>query len=374
MGRKVIVIVSFVMGLAWLPVARAAEPVIQLGRPVGTIRLGETMTIDVQLDSAGREINAAEVHLRYDPAALEVAKIAREQSIFSLWPEPPAWDASLGEVVLTGGRPNGIVSYGGTIATVYFKARRSGATVVRSDGDSSALYLNDGRGTRLSISPSSTELVIVDPLVNSIVLRSSTHPTPESWSRQPSIVVDWDAVPSSLYSYALSQDRQATPDDTPEVVVGHVAFNDLADGIYYFVIKEKSDQSLGWSAITQRRFLIDSTAPEPFALELVPPTAVNGQPLLAWQAYDASSGVLRSELSADGQRIGEVTSPYAIPSAWRGKKLSVTVFDQAGNVRTAELTFAAPTRSRLNPLILVWLGLGVLAASIGYVALRRRNV
>ncbi len=367
--RLSILVAVIVIGGLGGPAVWAATPLLHLIGPVGILRTGETVAVEVLLDSAGQEINAAEIHLQFDSKALRVEKVAREQSAFTLWPEEPRWDNESGEVTLIGGRPNGLVAVDGSVATVYFATLRSGAVSVSTQD--SRMHLNDGEGTAVALGGKEFSLHIFDPLVEVIVLRSSTHPTAEQWSKTHAVEVAWDIVPGGLYSYVFSQDSQAVPDDVPETIVGKVRYADLRDGVYYFTIKAKVSNALAWSNVVQRRFLIDGTPPQP--LELAEARPMSGIVLLTWQAVDAVSGVARSTLAVNGTDQGEVLSPLTLRPEWRGQKLTITVKDQAGNTTTGEWVFdQAQAASPGGWLWLVWLVPVLVAAIVAFFLLRKR--
>lgn len=336
------------LGLSHQAWAQAPASIRLLG-PIGTIRLGDSAALQVQVDSTGQHINAAEIHVRYNPQAVAVTRISREQSLFTLWPELPQWDEGNGDITMTGGRPGGIVSVNGAVATIYVKALRTGSAQLEVSSDSS-LFLNDGQGTRVPVSTSKIELHVSDLLIPGIVLTSTTHPTSETWSRGQEIAVHWEIKPDTFYSYQLSQDSQAVPDDVPEVTVGDVRFSDLADGIYHFTIVSKAEIG-GWSSLSQRRFLLDSTPPEHFDIVHPNQNDVAGQNIITWSAIDETSGLEKSVLSIDGRVAGEVASPLALNPKWVGKTLTITVFDQAGNTTESHWESAESQRSpRSNPL------------------------
>lgn len=367
--RTLLTTITIAIGAFFAQAAFAATPAVHVRGPIGVIRTGDVVAVDVLLDSAGREINAAEIHLTVDSRVLKVEKLAREQSLFTLWPEEPAWDNATGEITFTGGRPNGAVSADGSVGTIYFTTLLSGTTTLRSEG--STMYLNDGAGTAIALGTSELQLQVSDPLVEGIVLTSLTHPTSETWSKTHAVDVAWDAAPDALYSYVFSTDSQAVPDDTPETTVGNVRYEDLQDGVYYFTIKSKASNSIAWSNLVQRRFMIDATPPEPLALRTVSPAS--GVLLLVWQSFDTVSGVARSTLAVNGTNQGEGTSPLTLRPEWRGKKLTITVEDHAGNVTASQWLYATGTATRANiPSWLLWLASLVVLIALALLFLRKR--
>lgn len=331
----------FLPVLAWwllVQPVQAADPSVHLIGPAGQVRDGQILPVLVAIDSADRRFNAAEIYVQYPPAMLAVVAVAREQSIFSLWPEAPQWTKPAGQISMVGGQPGGLVSVGGTVATIYFRALASGPADLLVNAVTSALYLHDGHGTRQAVTASPLHFDLANDFVPGINIVSTTHPTPEYWSHGTTVHVGWVAEPNTEYSYAFATSPTTVPDDTPETTVGSVEYTNLADGVYYFTIKARAVQGL-WSAITQRRFLIDQTPPEPFTLVSMSSRDVGGAALLRWVATDRTSGIAESVLTVGQKRIGLVTSPLTLRPDWRGQRLTVTVYDGAGNSRSASWVY-----------------------------------
>ncbi len=312
----------------------AADPNLIIAPPIGLIRTGDTIAITIRVDSGGENMNAVEGALSYPADRLQFVRADLEQSILTLWTEEPAADTANGMITFTGGRPGGIVAENAALFTVYFEALESGDATLSFNTLRSALYEHDGNGTKIPISPTPATLTITDSLVEGILLRSSTHPTADSWSRGRRIDVTWSALPETMYSYNLSTDSQRVPDDAPESVVGNVVYESMPDGIYYFVIKDRPSGG-SWSAVTQRRFLLDTTLPEPFTILQPDPSTVDGAEIIAWSTTDATSGIARYDLTINGSQSVPAQSPLTLDPAWIGKTITITAVDAAGNMQSA---------------------------------------
>lgn len=366
-----------------LPTAtRAAErPAITLIGPVGLVRSGELLPIEVRIDSKGETINAVEASVRYSPAMFTVERVGREQSPLTLWPEEPTTDVQGGRVHFTGGRPGGFVAVNAVIATLYVRASVGGALAMAFDLERTAFYRNDGQGTRLAVESAPLSLVVADSLVQGITLTSPTHPSADSWSTQGTIVVQWTPKEGAVYSYSMGTDIAAVPDDVPETAVGEKRYGQLSDGVYYFFIKERPAEGV-WSAVTQRRFLVDGTPPEPFAISRLDPKSVGGAALISWMAHDATSGINAYSLAVNSKHIVDIASPLVLQPSWRGKTLTITAYDQAGNAQSVSWKYPASSPFFLSLRDRVWLFVGILASAAVLTALammilsksrRRRN-
>ena len=142
------------------------------------------------------------------------------------------------------------------------------------------------------------------------------------------------------------------PDDTPDQLAVRVTYDGLADGVYYFTLKSRATGQ-DWSEVTQRRFLLDQTPPEPFSIESVSNPALPDVRLLSWLASDATSGVEQYRLLVDGREQGIVTSPLEYKSEWIGRNITIIATDAAGNRRSSELVSTATPWSVQNIAMIV---------------------
>ena len=369
--KRFIILVLSVAMFGW-PAATFAQTTprqeIILSGPAGIVLPDQTFSVDVQLQTNGVQVNAAEIHLAYDRTALDVISISRAQSIFTLWPEEPAVNRQSGEITLTGGRPNGIIAINGLVATITFVAHQTGTANITVNTAASAVYLNNGQGTKRELVSTPLALEVIDDLGQGIRLSSTTHPTQQTWSRGGTISVQWDTRPGSAYSYLLSTSRQDVPDETPEDTNGSVTYSDQADGVYYFTIKERADNGT-WSAIYQRVFLLDQTPPQPFHIDRIPATFGHNRASLSWVAMDETSGIVASELAINGRSAGTVTNPLAIQAGWTGKIISITARDAAGNARTEKILI-----SQSQSPWLAWILLAVAALVAAGIAVSRSHL
>lgn len=202
---------------------------------------GDTIAIAVRLDTEADEcINVVDAVIEYDPALVPV-DISTGQSILPLWVEQPAIDAANNRITLAGGIPNG---YCGRIQGDPRLTNEVVKIIFQSPGlrigfgdvnptssvrfsDSSALYLNDGKGTK------------ADTLLLGAEVFSHKKPGPETVNEWSTLVLADDATPEK-FSITLQKD---------EVVFGgkyFIVFNttDKQTGIaHYEVIEEPLSQA-----------------------------------------------------------------------------------------------------------------------------------
>ncbi len=334
---------SFPLALAILmfvvaPVARAAsDRTVTFSTPVSLLRTGDLVSVDVLLTNLQPAVNAIDLTVHYPADTLAIVHVSRAQSALSLWPEVPTWNATAGTIHIVGGVPHGLYAKDARVVTLTMAALKVGSAKLTLDTQTSAVFLNDGQGSRAALPSAETTIEVASDFTPGIHVTSTSHPNQNEWSTNGTVVVDWDRTPDTQYSFAFSPDGQTVPDEAADQAPGALTYPDLADGRYAFTIKSRAKDGT-WSAVTQRWFLIDRTAPEPFSIQQLPPSSVGGQAVIAWSATDAMSGAT-SSLRVGSRLVGTVTSPLKLDPTWAGKTLVMTLTDLAGNTRTASWVY-----------------------------------
>lgn len=236
---------------------------------------------------------------------------------------------------MAGGRPGGLYAANARIATIYAIVKQVGEVSLRLD-PGSAMYLHDGRGTAVPLTRAEGSLMVASDLLLGIPINSSSHPTPESWNREGRIEFFWGSEAGKEYSYRLSTDPKEVPDDRPDSGNGVLTFLNVADGIWYFTIKERTVGQREWSPVTQRRFLLDKTPPEPFQLNHPAPNRIGGQSVITWVAIDRTSDIAEERLVVDGRVRQAVNSPVHVEESIIGHRIQIHATDAAGNVRLSQ--------------------------------------
>lgn len=348
--------------------AVAVDRSVTLMAPVGTVKVGDLVSIDVVLTNLNQAINAVDLTINYPTTALSMVAISRSQSALTLWPEPPSWDAATGTIRVIGGLPNGLYAKDARIVTLIMMAKQTGTAQLTLDAATSGVHLNDGRGTRAALPDSNVSLTVVSDLTPGIAVSSPTHPTPGTWYRASTVVVNWPTTPGAEYSYAWSGDGQLIPDTVPEASDGSATFYDVADGRYAFTLQSRTANG-DWTNLTQRWFFVDRTAPASITFEQLAPSTVGGQMVLTWVAQDATSDVI-STLRIGRHDIGLVASPLTLDPDWRGKTLTIMVTDQAGNVQFGTWEYPGTTM----PWWYWTIGLGlIVVVTAGIIVARHRH-
>lgn len=275
---------------------------------VGQYSVGSDLKVQVRLDSEGQSINAAELHLSFTKASLQVQSISKVGSIFTLWPEEPTYSNTNGSISITGGVPNGTTTSNGLIATLTFRPIAIGQGSLAVAPGSSVL-LNDGYGTLASLKAGQGQYTLV-----------ARPATP---------------VPSSVVSPAPSE--TPSPSMTPE------PSSDFSD---------------------------DKTSPERFKIFIGNDQRIfDGRWYVLFSAFDAYSGLehyelqeekpwqwllnlFRGEVIVESPRIAK--NPYLLGDQSLWSTITVWAYDHNGNVRVSKL------RPWLQKPLVIGLGLALL--------------
>lgn len=111
----------------------------------GSHAVGQVFSVDVEL-TAKDPVNVVGVTLGYPSEILEVLDVVKHNSLFTLWIEEPEYSTHPGTIRFSGGiLESGGFTGEGKLATVLFRARKSGEAHVRVVYGE--VLANDGMGT-----------------------------------------------------------------------------------------------------------------------------------------------------------------------------------------------------------------------------------
>lgn len=120
-------------------------------KPSVNPKVNQNVELPVRIDTAGATINAAEIYLTFDPEAIKVESVSKDNSIFELWiTDEPKFSNEKGEISFAGGLPTPGFKGKGEIGNIKFTPLRAGQTEINFDSKTRAL-LNDGKGTAISL-------------------------------------------------------------------------------------------------------------------------------------------------------------------------------------------------------------------------------
>lgn len=319
----------------------------------GVYTTGGTFTVRVNVNSAGKPINAAEGTLSFNPKQLSVVSANRNGSIFNLWVAEPSFSNSAGTVNFSGGLPSGYTGSSGNIMTVTFRAIGSGTAKINFANGS--VLANDGQGTNVLTSmnggtftvqadaptPEAEEVIVeyVAPANTPAApkVTSSTHADKDQWHTKKEAILSWD-VPAGVTSVRTLLDSRATavPTKVYESPIRTLTLSDLPEGESYFHVQFKNAD--GWGKVTHYRLAVDSQKPTEIKIAQPEGFDVNNpkQQLLV-EASDVTSSVKRFKIQVgDGEAFEffkeTSSSTVTLPPLGPGyHTVVVEAFDEAGN-------------------------------------------
>lgn len=342
----------------------AAKASLYLSPSTGNYTVGNTFSIQVKVNSGGININAVDGTVVFDPDKLSVQSISKQDSVFTLWVQEPAFSNSLGTITFAGGKPSpGYSGAAGTVINVIFKARTSGnANVSFADG---SVLADDGKGTNVLASMGSGIYTLsgreITPIPQPEIPQeeyapttpaastkapaapevfSSTHPDPNQWYPNKNPEFNWK-LPSDVtgVSLLLNQKPTSNPGPNSDGMMESKNYENIEDGVWYFHVKFRNEY--GWGAIIHRKVLIDTQVPAPFEIKVDndgDPT--NPAPIFLFKSEDSVSGIAYYEVSVAGQKATTTENFYrSIPIPPGGQKVEARAFDRAGNFAYAFAEF-----------------------------------
>ncbi len=139
------IIIFFTICLFLLPLSSSAMN-IEIGKQIEKIPQGDTVILDVYLNSDENEINAIEGTINVS-GDYDIKTITTANSIFDLWPNKPSF--SKGEISFVGGSPAGF--FGARLKIFSIAITPNSSKNVIFSSESIEVFLNNGIGTKLKV-------------------------------------------------------------------------------------------------------------------------------------------------------------------------------------------------------------------------------
>ena len=355
----------FVGAVFFATAASAYAATLSLSPGSGSYTTNSTFTVRVVVNSSGQSINAAEGSLSFDPSQLSVVSVSRTSSIFNLWVAEPSFSNGAGSISFSGGLPSGYTGSGGTIMSVTFKAKGSGAAKVSFSNGS--VLANDGQGTNVlsgmsggtytistaaapvpttpttpstpapSTQPPEPEYVAPANTPGTPTVTSSTHSDQAKWYTATQAVLNWE-LPSGITAVRTLLDSRASavPTKVYDSPIRTLTLSDLEEGVSYFHMQFKNAD--GWGKVAHYRLAIDSEKPSEITINQVEGADGNNpEQQLQVTVVDATSKVTRFKVQVDNGEAFEVTragesDTIKLPSMGPGyHAVVIEAFDEAGN-------------------------------------------
>lgn len=319
----------------------------------GDFTVGNLLTTNVLVNTQEEEINNSDAIINFPAGLLEVVSVSKSGSIFSLWVEEPAFSNSAGTITFNGGLPTpGFNGAAGKIVSIVFRVKSAGsASLVFS---SAAVRANDGYGTDIlqaragaqfnltavkatPVAPPAAKTVHV-PLAPTV--SSETHPDPSKWYANDNPSFSWILTKDITGVNVLADHNPDTdPGTRSDGLRNSWTYKDVDDGQWYFHIRLRN--YLGWGAITNFGFNIDTEAPTSVEAYFTDSDPSNPRPTIQLSATDTISGIDHYEIYANNTTStwkGDSTGQYQLDTLPAGShKIIITAYDKAGNNISTEL-------------------------------------
>ncbi len=343
--------------------ARAAE--IAVSPSTGSYGTGQTFTVTIQANPQGKSINAVEAKLAFDKSKFSVVSISKTGSAFSLWTTEPTFSNTAGTIEFGGGSPSPFSARSNLVSVTFRTVAEGSGTVTVS---SASVLAADGMGTD----------VYTGAVNGSFAVTAATTPTPtpnETPSEQPeeeddnaaitfgdpprapeagsTVFLDpevWYSLKTGLFTWEvpfdvdeLALDIATSADAEPETIydppIDQLSITEdmLQEGIQYLTMQYKNP--VGWGEILHRKIMIDSQAPQPFAINVRAGNSATSFPLLTFEAKDETSGIRNYTLQIGDTEAIEITPDqaaigYLLRDLTDGTyTVKVVAYDFAGNKR-----------------------------------------
>lgn len=137
------------------------------------------------------------------------------------------------------------------------------------------------------------------------------------------------------------ENEDAIIDDLSKIDSFTVTADDVVDGVQYISVNFLND--VGWGVPVNRKLQIDTTAPEPFAINVRTGTSEDSFPLLSFEANDKTSGIEYYDMTIADREPVRITPDEARLGYLLGEledgtyTVKVVATDLAGNERESSV-------------------------------------
>jgi hypothetical protein len=365
--KKVLILFAILTaGFFFMDPVEVSAASLNLAANKVNISIGDTVRVDIHVNSEGSGVNAFQATLNFPKDILQTQSIDKTDSIVNFWLQDPTFSNDTGQIKFIGGSTSGLFGQSLQIATVVFKATGSGqANLVFSDG---AVTASDGSGTnvlsvmnglQMSVIPktgvvvpgAATAAVPMSQIVREAVpaaavparpiLEIPLYPNPVNWYNLVSnFLVQW-TLPLDITGVATAVDKSPTTVPTvSEGLFNNKNFNVLPDGVSHLHVRFKNN--IGWGSTTHYRLAIDTKPPLPFEITITPAfSTMDPNPTISYETADQLSGLNNYTVQIDNVAATATDeTTFAFVKLSPGKHtVTVAAIDKAGNktIKTTEI-------------------------------------
>ncbi len=324
---------------------------------------GESAVFDIRLNTEGQPMNTVNIMGASNNGNAVVAQANPSNSVLQIFVEQPK--VTNGGFSFVGGVPNGFTG-DGVIGQIIV----DGASVGTSDisfSTSSFVLANSGEGQVLPLKYGGATVSVVGVPSDYIQITSRTNPDQSKWYPSKDVNIHWDLEKGAQYSYTVSQDPTAVPDNVPDrpsgtlIWMGDISLSGLNDGIYYFTVK-----NIASSTVSRYRIMKDATPPDWVEARVDKGTTeTGGKSFVSFLAKDSTSGIDHYDIQVDGGDFTEVTSPYILQEG-SYRNIVLRAYDKAGNM--SEDTLVNVSQSGTSSPFSLWAVFAVVVLVMLFVA------
>ncbi len=328
-----------------------------------SVSAGDAVSVNIVVSSADQAMNAVSGTLSFSSDILTLLSVSKAGSIVTIWATEPEFSNTSGTASFEGIVPNpGFTGSSGKVLTFSFRAKKAGTATLSFS--SASVLANDGQGTEIlggtngaSVSVSSGSLPPAPapaPVVaesSALTITSSTHPIQTNWYADDSPQFAWNLPAGALEVRTLvGENSLGEPSVRYAPAVSSKKVSNLPDGTFFFHLKVRT--AAGWSETSRFRINIDTVAPKPFSVSVLPFDPQEGVQV-TFSATDDLSGIDRYELLVNGVLKSTVDEerarePVLVPPTAAGTStLTVLAYDKAGNTTSSSVVYAAVGPSAL---------------------------
>ncbi|MCU0653282.1 MAG: hypothetical protein MUD10_03415 [Candidatus Pacebacteria bacterium] len=333
----------------------AEAAAIKIESTSDSIKVGQTVSLSVVIDSEGVAVNNAGASIEFPSEYFDVLSVNKAGSVFSIWVEEPSFSNGNGIVAFDGGLPSpGFNGSRGLALSFVARAKKTGQAEIKFG--EAAVRANDGLGTDVLKNRKGKIFNIIAaepaaaPLLSSISalkLSSPTHPDQNQWYRDDDVLVTW-SITSGIDSVqtVIGKNASTMPQVSYSPAIDRKTVNGLGDGIWYF--KVRAGKNGEWGPVSKYVFKIDSTAPKNNGTEFSYESASKTLNIVSG-IQDEISGINHYEIFLNGNLAKKVPADefvdgkYSFPIDAAGEnEVRLSAYDFAGNnIETAAFFNAA---------------------------------
>lgn len=365
---------------------------------------GDTITVDLVINSDGQSINAAQATVSFPTDILEIVSVDTSGSIFNFWVEEPHFSNENGTLRFVGGSPQG--KLGDVLSVLRMQVKARGVGNAQMGLSQAIITANDGKGTNILSSMAGTHItigtqdatpepeevkesvvekveekkpepkpIVLPKRVERVAVRSTSlpdepklevplYPDQEQWySHIGDVIALWE-VPDDVVQVAtrLSQTTDTKPGDKEDELFTGKNFGMLEnEGIWF--VRAQFRNNRGWGPLEYYKIQLDTTPPLAFNASINNALSDNPRPTLQFETNDSLSGISHAMIAVDEQEaieypitsstLGTLTLPAQRPGIHTA---SVKIFDRAGNYAQSVIDFEilplpTPTITYITPKI-----------------------